>query len=164
MRDAIQTVMLRELRALDREIVAYPDDESVWKTPEGISNSGGNLALHLAGNLRHFVGAVLGGGTYVRDRNAEFSSKDLTRDELRAIVASSISELSDAFDRITDDQLSKEYPLKVAERRLRTGDFLVHLAVHLSYHLGQIDYHRRLVTSSSEAVDTVSPKELPEVS
>jgi uncharacterized damage-inducible protein DinB len=164
MRDVIRTVMLRELRALDREIAAYPDDESVWKTPEGISNSAGNLALHLAGNLRHFVGAVLGGGSYVRDRNAEFSSKDLTRDELRAIVASSISELSDAFDKITDDQLSQEYPLKVAERRLRTGDFLLHLAVHLSYHLGQIDYHRRLLTSSSEAVDTVSPKELREFS
>jgi uncharacterized damage-inducible protein DinB len=110
------------------------------------------------------VGAVLGGGPYVRDRNAEFSSKDLTRDELRAIVASSVSELLDAFEKISDEQLSGEYPLKVAERRLRTGDFLVHLAVHLSYHLGQIDYHRRLVTSSSETVDTVSPKELPEVS
>ena len=164
MRDVIRTVVLRELRALDREIAAYPDDESVWKTPDGISNSAGNLALHLAGNLRHFVGAVLGGGSYVRDRNAEFSSKDLTRDELRAIVASSISELSDAFDKITDDQLSEEYPLKVAERRLRTGDFLLHLAVHLSYHLGQLDYHRRLVTSNSETVDTVSPKELPEFS
>jgi uncharacterized damage-inducible protein DinB len=164
MRDAIRTVMLRELRALDREIAAYPDDESVWKTPDGISNSAGNLALHLAGNLRHFVGAVLGGGAYVRDRNAEFSSKDLTRDELRAIVTSAISELSDAFDRITDEQLSEEYPLKVAERRLRTGDFLLHLAVHLSYHLGQLDYHRRLLTTSSKAVDTVSPKELPEIS
>ena len=160
----LRTLMLRELRALDREIAAYPDDGSLWKHPEGISNSAGNLALHMAGNLRHFIGGVLGGSGYVRDRNAEFSSKDLTRDELRAIITSSISELSDAFDKISDEQLSQEYPLKVAERRLRTGDFLLHLAVHLSYHLGQLDYHRRLVTSSSTSVDTVSPRELPEIS
>jgi uncharacterized damage-inducible protein DinB len=160
----IRTMMLRELRALDREIAAYPDDESVWQIPQGISNSAGNLALHLAGNLRHFLGAVLGGSSYARDRDAEFATRGLTRAELRGIVASAIDELSDAFENITDEQLSGEYPLRVAERRLRTADFLVHLAVHLSYHLGQIDYHRRLVTSISETVDTISPKELPEIS
>jgi uncharacterized damage-inducible protein DinB len=161
---AVRTVMLRELRALDREIAMYPDDESVWKVPAGISNSAGNLALHMAGNLRHFIGAVLGGSSYVRDRDAEFSTTGLTRAELRSVVATAVDELSTAFDRITDDQLSAEYPLKIAERRLRTRDFLMHLAVHLSYHLGQVDYHRRLLTPSSGSADTVSPKDIPELS
>ena len=160
MRSALKTVILRELRALDREIAAYPDDASVWTTPSGAPNSAGNLALHLAGNLRHFIGATLGGTNYTRDRDAEFSTKGLSRDELRSIIKSAIDELTRAFDSITDEQLDGEYPLPIQDRKLRTSDYLVHLAVHLSYHLGQIDYHRRLSTSSSASVDTVSPKEL----
>lgn len=158
--NAIRTVMLRELRGLDREIAAYPDDATVWQTPPGISNSAGNLALHMAGNLRHFIGHVLGGTAFVRDRNAEFGAKDLSRDELRAVVAEAIAELDDAFDRITDEQLESEFPMPILEHRFRASDFLMHLAVHLSYHLGQVDYHRRLLTGSATTVGTVDPREL----
>ena len=160
MRIALKTIMLRELRALDREIAAYPDDESVWAAPGGAPNSAGNLALHLAGNLRHFIGATLGGTGYRRDRDAEFSTRGLSREELQAIIADAIDELTRAFDSITDEQLEGEYPLAIQDRKFRASDYLLHLAVHLSYHLGQIDYHRRLSTPSSESVDTVSPKEL----
>jgi uncharacterized damage-inducible protein DinB len=158
--ETIRVVMLRELRSLDREIAAYPDDSSIWQTPSGISNSAGNLALHMAGNLRHFIGHVLGGTSYVRDRNAEFSAKDLPRDELRALIAEAIADLDSAFDRITDEQLESEFPLPIMEHRFRTSDFLMHLAVHLSYHLGQVDYHRRLLTGSAQTVGTVDPREL----
>ena len=158
--DLIKVVMLRELRALDREIRAYPDDSSVWQTPSGISNSAGNLALHMAGNLRHFIGHVLGGTAYVRDRNAEFGAKDLSREELRAIIAEAIADLDGAFDRITDEQLASEFPMPIMEHRFRASDFLMHLAVHLSYHLGQVDYHRRLLTGSAATVGTVDPREL----
>ena len=158
--DLIKVVMLRELRALDREIAAYPDDSSLWQTPRGISNSAGNLALHMAGNLRHFIGHVLGGTAYVRDRNAEFGAKDLSREELRAIIAEAIADLDGAFDRITDEQLASEFPMPIMEHRFRASDFLMHLAVHLSYHLGQVDYHRRLLTGSAATVGTVDPREL----
>jgi uncharacterized damage-inducible protein DinB len=157
---AIRTVILRELRGLDREIAAYPDDATVWETAPGISNSAGNLALHLAGNLRHFIGSALGGASYVRDRDAEFSTKNLSRDELREIVASAMHELDAAFDKITDEQFDAEYPLPVLDHHFKTSDYLIHLAVHLSYHLGQIDYHRRLLTGSAETVNTVNPREL----
>ena len=158
--NALRTVILRELRALEREILAYPDDASLWEVRDGIPNSAGNLSLHLAGNLRHFVGAVLGETGYQRDRNLEFSRKGLTRSELRAIVQSAIDELSATFDRITDDQLDSGYPVVVQDQKISTSEFLTHLAVHLSYHLGQIDYHRRLLTDSSQSVDTMSPREL----
>jgi uncharacterized damage-inducible protein DinB len=157
---ALKTIILRELRALDREIAAYPNDDSLWRTPAGAPNSGGNLALHLAGNLRHFIGATLGQTGYVRDRDSEFSSKGRSRDELRASVSDAIAELSEAFDEITDEQLNAEYPVPIQERKLQTSEFLLHLAVHLGYHLGQIDYHRRLSTSSTESVNTMSVKEL----
>jgi uncharacterized damage-inducible protein DinB len=160
---AARTVMLRELRALDREIAAYPDDKSLWITPPGAPNSAGNLALHLAGNLRHFIGATLGGTGYKRNRDAEFSVKDISREELRAVIAATIDEVSDALDRITDEDLARGYPLALAGQHVRTSDFIVHLAVHLSYHLGQIDYHRRLLTNSAASVDTVSIREIEQI-
>ena len=159
-RPVLRTMVLRELRALDREIAAYPDDESLWTAPAGAPNSAGNLALHLAGNLRHFIGATLAGTGYKRDREAEFATRGLSRAELRELIAATIAELSTAFDKITDEQLDSVFPLPIQERRLRTSDFLTHLAVHLSYHLGQIDYHRRLTTKNGVSLDTVSPKEL----
>jgi uncharacterized damage-inducible protein DinB len=159
-RITLKTMIVRELRALDREIAAYPDDASIWTTPAGAPNSAGNLALHLAGNLRHFIGATLAANGYQRDRDAEFSTKGLSRDELRSIVKDAIDEISKAFDTITDDQLDGEYPLLLQDRKLRTADFLTHLAAHLSYHLGQIDYHRRLSTTSAASVETLSVKEL----
>lgn len=158
--NTLRTMMLRELRSLEREIAAYPDDESLWQVRDGIPNSAGNLALHLAGNLRHFIGATLGDTGYLRDRDSEFAIKGMSRDELIAIVRSAIDDLSNTFDSLTDERLEEEYPLAVLETKLRTRDFLTHLAVHLSYHLGQIDYHRRLLTTSSQAVNTVSPREL----
>ena len=78
-------------------------------------------------------------------------------------MASTICEIEIAFDKVTDEQLASEFPIAVADRRLNTGQFLMHLAVHLGYHLGQLDYHRRLLTESTASVDTVSPKALPEV-
>lgn len=162
LRDALRVMLLRELRALDREIAAYPDDQSLWQTPPGISNSAGTLVLHLAGNLRHFIGAALGETGYVRNRAAEFSTKDLSREQLRAEVRATSTDLERALDRITAAQLEAPYPLLIQDRRVRTADWLVHLSVHLGYHLGQIDYHRRLLTPNPQPADAVSVRELPE--
>jgi len=159
LRDALRVMILRELRALDREIAAYPDDESVWSTPPGISNSAGTLVLHLAGNLRHFIGSVFGKTGYVRNREAEFATRDLSRERLRAEVQQTIAELDLILDRLGEDQLVG--PFLFGERQVRTADSLVHLAVHLGYHLGQIDYHRRLLTQNPQPADAMSVRELP---
>ena len=159
LRDALRVMILRELRALDREIAAYPDDDSIWLTPPGISNSTGTLVLHLTGNLRHFIGTVFGKTGYVRNREAEFATKNLSREKLRSEVQVTIGELDLILDRLGEDQLVG--PFMFGERQVRTADSLVHLAVHLGYHLGQIDYHRRLLTSSSGAADAMSVRELP---
>ncbi|HEX2719050.1 MAG TPA: hypothetical protein VHM67_15380, partial [Gemmatimonadaceae bacterium] len=82
LRSTIQHILTRELLALRRGIEAYPDDASVWRPMPGIANVGGTLALHIAGNLQHFIGAVLGGTGYVRDRDAEFARRDVSRDEI----------------------------------------------------------------------------------
>ncbi len=154
--DALTTVLVRELGALAREIAAYPDDASPWLEPAGVPNSAGTLALHAAGNLQHFVGAVLGGNGYVRDREAEFGRRGVSREALIAELSTAADAVREVLGEMDPDALRAPYPLELAGRQVRTVDFLAHLATHLAYHLGQVDYHRRILTSSGESVDAVS--------
>jgi hypothetical protein len=156
----ISAILVRELTSLKQEIEAYPDDADLWRVVPGISNPAGTLALHLAGNLQHFVGAILGATNYVRNRDAEFSARGLSKAQLAAEVTAAISAVEETFRRLGPSDMAAEYPEPVAKVRLNTGDFLIHLASHLAYHLGQVDYHRRIVTGSPVTVGTVAPTRL----
>ena len=128
-------VLARELRALRREIEAYPDEAAVWQVPQGISNSGGTLALHLAGNIQYFIGAVLGGSGYVRDRDAEFNRRNVPRQELLAQIDAALRAVA-ALDQLDASALAKPFPQAVGGSRFTTGDWLLHLVSHFGYHLG----------------------------
>lgn len=156
----LATLFLRDLDVLAREIALYPDDSSPWGLPAGLPNSGGTLALHLAGNLRHFVGAVLGGSGYVRDRDAEFALRDLPRTEILALVAAARNEVAATFERLDPALLDATYPLELAGRRLSTRLFLLQLLAHLDFHIGQVDYHRRVSTGSTGSAGAVSLRAL----
>src|SRR3954447_11713730 len=78
----VAAIVDRELRTLGRELEAYPEEHLIWRAVPGIPNSGGTLALHLAGNVQHYIGAQLGHTGYVRDRPAEFARRDVPRAEL----------------------------------------------------------------------------------
>jgi hypothetical protein len=156
----VRATLQRELRALRREIERYPDEASLWDVPPGVKNSTGTLALHLAGNLQHYLGARLAGTTYLRNRDAEFSRRNVTRAEILDELSAAATAIDAAFDHLPERALGETYPEQVAGVTCTTGEFLVHLAVHLGYHLGQIDYHRRIVTGDATTVDTVSVKEL----
>jgi len=164
--DAIRAALLatipRELRAVKREIEAYPDEASVWRQVPGVPNTGGTLALHLAGNIQHFFGAILGRDGYKRDRDAEFARRDVPRKELLAGLDAAIASAERTLKSLSEDAFAGPYPEPIAKRTIVTSAFLVHLAVHLSYHLGQLDYHRRAVTGDARGVDAVSVRELPE--
>jgi uncharacterized damage-inducible protein DinB len=160
----IRAILLRELRAVRREIEAYPDQAALWTVPPGIGNSAGNLALHLAGNLRHFIGARLGDTGYVRNRDAEFARRNVDRGEILEELDAARSAIEQAFDGLTDATLTAAYPEQIAKATVRTDEWLVHLVAHLGYHLGQIDYHRRIVTGDARTLDTVSVRELPSTS
>lgn|SRR5688572_29742649 len=158
--DQIATVICRELRAVERELNAYQNEEQVWLVPDGLPNSGGTLALHIAGNLRHFVGTVLGGDSYVRDRDAEFSKRGVPRAEMISELRNAEKAVRETIARLDPAKFNEPYPLPVLNRRLNTGDFLLHLAAHLAYHTGQMDFHRRVVTRDKTGVGAVSPLEL----
>lgn len=160
--ELIRTVLARDLRALAREVDAYPSDDLPWRTAPGTSNSAGTLVLHLAGNLEHFIGAVLGGTGYVRDRDAEFATRDLTRAELRGRIEAAAQSVDATLAQLLPERCEAEYPIPVGGGKLRTGDFLLHLATHLAYHLGQIDYHRRALVRDAATVDAMSISELRE--
>jgi hypothetical protein len=78
----LSILLLRELATFERELALFPDDQTIWRTAPGMGNPAGNLALHVAGNLQHYVGAVLGGTGYERRREAEFSRRSGTRGDL----------------------------------------------------------------------------------
>ena len=125
----------------------YKDETKLWYIEKGIANSAGNLCLHLVGNLNTYIGAELGKTGYVRHRELEFSLKDISKAELLSKVDETIRVVEQVLDDLTDEQLSEEYPILVFAEKTPTQYFLMHLATHLTYHLGQINYHRRLLDS-----------------
>jgi hypothetical protein len=156
----LMTVISRELRALARELQAYPDDASVWRTFPGIVNSAGTLALHLAGNVQHYVGAKLGGTGYQRDRPAEFARRDVPRGDLLKEIERAIAAAETTLPQVSETALAADFPEAVGGRTIRTDEFLVHVAMHLGWHLGQVDYHRRMVTGEAGKIGAVAVTEL----
>ncbi len=156
----ITQIIRRDLQGLRRELLGYPEEADIWRTPPGVSNSAGTLALHLCGNLRHFIGAQLGGSGYMRNREGEFSLRNVPREEIFAQIDAAIAEVAAALAVFPPEKLETEYPLAIGGVRLQTRDWLLHLITHLAYHLGQVDYHRRLVTGQPEGVGAVSVREL----
>jgi hypothetical protein len=156
----VARVLVRDVNAVRRELEAYPDEASVWALPPGVANSGGTLALHIAGNLQHFFGAVLGGSGYKRDRAAEFAKRDVPRSALIVELEAAIVSVGLGMSQVSEARLAEEFPEAIAGHRIVTGEWLLHLVAHTGYHLGQIDYHRRLVTKSGATVGTMAVPEL----
>lgn len=142
--ETLTQLFARDFETLESEIFAYSKEENLWIKESGINNSGGNLGLHLSGNLEHFLGAVLNKSDYVRDREFEFDGK-VAQEELAARIRSARQSVQATLDNLTSEDLEKTYPLQPFGFEMSTEFFLMHLYSHFSYHLGQINYHRRLL-------------------
>ena len=142
---SLRSLYQRDLNKLKMEIGAYQNEENLWKTDKNISNSAGNLCLHLIGNLNHFIGTHLGNTGYVRQRELEFSLKDIPKTELIEKIEATTTMVDSVLNQLPEAEMEKEYPLVVFEDKMTTGYFLIHLLSLLDYHLGQINYHRRLL-------------------
>ena len=135
----------RDLDKLYTEIKSYAKEENLWIVDHGISNPGGNLCLHLIGNLNTYIAAGLGTSDYIRQRDLEFSLKDVPRVSLLNEITSTKKMVLDTIGKLSEDDLHREYPMVVFDKKMTIGYFLTHLASHLTYHLGQINYHRRFL-------------------
>ncbi|HEX9010741.1 MAG TPA: DinB family protein [Holophagaceae bacterium] len=152
----------RDLTAFQREVALFPDDEALWRTLPGLANSAGNLALHVAGNLRHFVGAVLGGTGYVRDREAEFGRREGTRAAVAAELAAALADLETVLPGLIEAALAAPFPEAVAGVKPPTSRLLIHLAAHLAFHLGQAGYLRRALTGDARSAGAMAIGDLLE--
>jgi uncharacterized damage-inducible protein DinB len=142
---SINTLLTRDLTKLRTEIEAYKIESNLWVVQGEITNTAGTLCLHLCGNLRHFIGAKLGDTGYIRDRPAEFNDRNVPRTELLRRIDLTILEIDNTLQAIDPDRLRKPFPEAVFGYEMTTEFFLIHLLGHLNYHLGQINYHRRIL-------------------
>lgn len=135
----------RDLNKLKQEMCLYVDPADRWSVQPGTSNAGGNLCLHLVGNLKHFIGNTLGNIPYKRIREKEFSDKDIPVELILAMLDETIGIVKQTLLPLTEAELQRTFPIKVFADDMSTGQFLFHLYGHLNYHLGQINYHRRQI-------------------
>ena len=139
------TIFERDLNKLSQEISTYQNQSALWMIERSISNSAGNLTLHICGNLQHFIGAVLGNSGYIRERDQEFAHKNVLIEGLLKEIEVTIAVVKSTLHKLDVNSLESKYPINVFKKEMTTEFFLLHLTTHLSYHLGQINYHRRIL-------------------
>ena len=131
---------------LKKEISLYQNDSDLWKLTGDLKNTPGNLALHLCGNLKHNIGSVIGKNGYVRNRDLEFSKKNISKQDLLAEIESTTGIVIPILEDLTGERLAEEFPEASHGENQTVYDALIRLALHLGYHVGQINYHRRILT------------------
>jgi len=145
MQEILSKLFERDLKKLKTEITSYKEENKLWDVAGEIKNSAGNLCLHLLGNLQHYIGAVLGNSGYERNREAEFKSKNVPIEEMLKKIDKTVTIIKKTLSELEEKKLKEIYPINVFGEEMSTGYFLTHLVTHLNYHLGQINYHRRLL-------------------
>ncbi len=142
----LNTIFQRDLEKLKKEINAYQEEAQLWIVDKDIKNCGANLCLHIVGNLNTYIGADLGDTGYVRQRDLEFAQKDVPRATLIAMVNNTQAMIDQTLKQLAVERLEeKSHRSTSSHKEMTIGFFLMHLATHLAYHLGQVNYHRRLL-------------------
>ena len=147
MKNTFITLFNRDLNRLYKEIEAYTNEAVLWQRAEGISNPAGNLCLHLVGNLNEYIGRQIGRMPYQRNRPLEFSATCVNQKELLTMIENTQEVVEMALNSMRNEQLSDIYPENLLGYEMTVHYFLVHLSGHLNYHLGQINYHRRILST-----------------
>lgn len=143
--NAIIQLFNRDISKLEQEISLFNNEKNLWEVRSGIENSSGNLCLHLIGNLNHFIGSLIGESGYVRDRKSEFENKNVSKDELLKMITKTREVVEASLQHFDKNSLKSIYPIRVFEEEMSYEFFLIHLISHLNYHLGQINYLRRIL-------------------
>lgn len=143
--DSLKQLFDRDLDRLKNELSSYKKESNIWEIKKDIKNSSGNLSLHIVGNLNHFIGGILGGSSYERDRDAEFTTRDIPVAQIIQDIDEVKTTIYNTLQGLTEEQLLEKYPVNVFGYDMTKLFFLIHLHSHLTYHLGQINYHRRLI-------------------
>lgn len=145
MKEALKELFNRDLITLRKELELYTDEANLWKVDNSIQNSGGTLCLHVIGNLKTFIGNALAQTSYLRNREFEFSGTPVSRTKIYQELDETIAAVNKGFDTLTEAQLDDNFPIRIWAEEKKTLYTLMHLHGHLTYHLGQLNYHRRIL-------------------
>lgn len=148
MQQSLLQLFQRDIQKLYKEIELYQEESKIWEILDGTSNSGGNLALHLVGNLNTYFGRNLGNTGYVRNRESEFGDKNIPKEMLLKSIGEVKQVVVKVLENLTDEKMKAIYPENVLGYEMTTEYFLIHLHGHLTYHTGQINYHRRVLANN----------------
>lgn len=145
------TVLVRDLEGFAREVALFADEPDLWRVAPGVANAVGSLTLHVCGNLQYFIGTVLGGTGYRRDRDREFAIRHLSREDLLTELRRTQEVMRAVLPSLSEQTLAGPYPEQVGGITMQTGQFLIHLTAHLACHLGQAGYLRRILTADARS-------------
>lgn len=143
--NSVMQILERDLNKVINEIQLFENDKKMWVIAGSINNSAGNLALHIAGAVNHFIGKVLGNNNYVRTREKEFSEKNLPKELVIMNLKQAIETAKKVLPLISEQDMRNEFPEKLGGVTMTIEFFLIHLISHINYHLGQVNYHRRVL-------------------
>jgi hypothetical protein len=144
--NSVEKLLERDLNKLETEINLYKSEESIWIIDKDIKNSAGNLCLHLCGNLQNYIGGILGKTGYIRNREYEFAATGVSRALLLDQIQQTKVAVKSTLQKLDPAAINKEYEQQVLGYPMTTMYFLIHLTAHFEYHLGQVNYHRRLLS------------------
>jgi len=138
----------RDIRKLMEEVNLFRNEENLWRTQGSVKNSCGNLVLHIIGGLNYLVGAILANTGYVRDRDQEFIRKGVER----KILVAQLEELIPMINKtVSALDLEADYPLIFDDAKRSNSYVIAQLALHLNYHLGQVNYLRRTLEANNHS-------------
>ena len=138
----------RDLRKLIEEVNLFKDEENLWRTQGSVNNSCGNLVLHIIGGLNYLIGATLAHTGYVRERDNEFARKGVERKVLVAQLEELVPMINKTINALTPDEMEAEYPIFFDKPKTSNSYVLLQLSLHLNYHLGQVNYLRRILETT----------------
>jgi len=149
--ESLRHILTRDLQVLAKEVLATPDDV-LWSTMDGVTNSVGTLSVHLCGNLRHFVGHLLGQDGYIRNRDMEFAGTPIPKQEVLLEIENTRAAVDQALLHLDPDILDEPMPSPPPHHEGRSVRFfLIQLSCHLSRHTGQVNYLRRVLTATTSS-------------
>lgn len=143
--ELIKAQFAKYLTQLKNEITSYRTEDGLWHMAEGIGNAPATLALHLCGNLQYNIGDVIGKSGYVRNRDYEFSQRGISREKILEEIANTETMILPVLEKLTVEDLGKKFEDSWHGENETIADALIRLALHLGYHVGQINYHKRVL-------------------
>jgi hypothetical protein len=118
-------------------------EREIWWRPNAVSNSAGNLVLHLSGNVRQWIVSGLGDAQDHRDRDREFTERGpIPRRVLIPLIRKTVDEACSVLDRLSENSLIRIHSIQGFRV---PGMYAVSQVVgHFAYHTGQIIFVTKL--------------------